>query len=64
MAGLAATAGIGFTVALFIADLAFTDADLTSSAKVGILAASLLAGALGYTQLRLAGRSAERADPV
>jgi len=36
-------AGIGFTVALFIAALAFPDATLVAGAKVGILAASLLA---------------------
>ena len=36
-------AGIGFTVALFIAALAFDDASLVAAAKVGILAASLLA---------------------
>jgi len=36
-------AGIGFTVALFIAALAFDDARLVAGAKVGILAASLLA---------------------
>jgi NhaA family Na+:H+ antiporter len=36
-------AGIGFTMALFVADLAFDDAALASQAKVGILAASLVA---------------------
>jgi len=45
--GLAALAGIGFTVALFIADLAYTDPALTDTAKIGILVGSLLAAALG-----------------
>ena len=36
-------AGIGFTVALFIAALAFTDPTLVAGAKIGILGASLLA---------------------
>ena len=40
-------AGIGFTVALFIAALAFDDATLVAGAKIGILAASLLAAVLG-----------------
>jgi NhaA family Na+:H+ antiporter len=52
VAGVALLAGIGFTVSLFITDLAFTaEADL-NAAKIGILAASVLAGVLGYTYLR------------
>ena len=45
--GVAALAGIGFTVSLFIADLAYTDAALVTQAKVGIFAASAAAAALG-----------------
>lgn len=45
-------AGIGFTMSLFIADLAFTDVELLASAKVGILAASIVAGSVGYALLR------------
>jgi NhaA family Na+:H+ antiporter len=44
---VAAVAGIGFTVSLFIADLAYADADLIAIAKVGILLASVVAGTLG-----------------
>ena len=44
--GLAATAGIGFTVSLFIAGLAFSDPLLTE-AKIGILGASLVAAVIG-----------------
>jgi Na+:H+ antiporter, NhaA family len=51
--GVAAVAGIGFTVSLFVADLAFTDPMLTAEAKVGIFAASLLAGTVGVAVLRL-----------
>lgn len=40
-------AGIGFTVALFVAELSFTDPHVTDASKVGILAASLLAALLG-----------------
>lgn len=45
--GLAAIAGIGFTVSLFVTSLAFTDPVLTDFAKVGIFAGSLLAGLIG-----------------
>jgi len=40
-------AGIGFTMSLFIAGAAFTDVVLLDQAKIGILAASLLAGLIG-----------------
>jgi Na+:H+ antiporter, NhaA family len=56
--GLAAIAGIGFTVSLFIAGLAFTDPLLTDLAKVGIFAGSLVAGALGAVVLLGARRPA------
>lgn len=49
--GLAALAGIGFTVSLFIADLAYDETTLTDSAKIGILSGSLAAALLGVTIL-------------
>lgn len=55
VAGVAVLGGIGFTVALFITDLAFHGRDLMNQAKVGTLAASLLAGAAGYVLLRFWG---------
>lgn len=45
--GMAALGGIGFTVSLFIAQLAYTDPETVSTAKMGILAGSLLSGLLG-----------------
>lgn len=51
--GASAVAGIGFTVSLFIAELAFDDGSLIAEAKVGILAASILAGLLGWFVFRL-----------
>jgi len=46
--GVSFLCGIGFTMSLFVANLAFpTQADLLSQAKLGILAASLVAGIVG-----------------
>jgi NhaA family Na+:H+ antiporter len=52
--GGAAVSGIGFTVALFIVDLAFDDPAVQSQAKIGILAGSLLAALLGGAIFRMA----------
>jgi NhaA family Na+:H+ antiporter len=43
---LGTVAGVGFTMALFIAQLAFTDAAMLSAAKLGVLMASAVAGVL------------------
>jgi NhaA family Na+:H+ antiporter len=57
IAGLGAVGGIGFTVSLFIAGLSFPgDELLTSDAKVGILAGSLLSALVGVAVLLLATR--------
>jgi NhaA family Na+:H+ antiporter len=51
--GVAALGGIGFTMSMFVSDLAFAgNEDLIFQAKVGILSASLIAGALGFIWLR------------
>jgi NhaA family Na+:H+ antiporter len=49
--GAGCLAGIGFTMSLFIAALAWTDESLIANAKIGILAASLLSGVIGYVLL-------------
>jgi NhaA family Na+:H+ antiporter len=46
--------GIGFTMALFIASLAFTDPGQLAAAKLGVLVASAVAGVTGYLWLRRA----------
>jgi NhaA family Na+:H+ antiporter len=53
--GMAALAGIGFTVSLFVAALAFEDDPARlDQAKLGVLAASMTAAALGAVILRSA----------
>lgn len=60
--GVAIVAGIGFTVALFVAALAYpADRALLDQAKLGVLAGSLLAGVLGAAVLRC---TAPWTDPV
>jgi len=57
--GVAFLGGIGFTMSIFVADLAFINSpELIFQAKVGILAASLFAGLFGYFWLRFVAKSA------
>ncbi|MEM6805938.1 MAG: Na+/H+ antiporter NhaA [Bacteroidota bacterium] len=52
--GVGLLSGVGFTMAIFIAGLAFGSApEFIDSAKIGILLGSLVAGVLGYVVLRL-----------
>ena len=65
LAGTAILGGIGFTMSLFIASLAFGDApEALTSAKLGTLAASLIAGVAGWTVLRFGGRRTASPTPV
>ena len=52
--GVGALSGIGFTISLFIANLAFPDAQRTEMASLAVLAASLVSALVGYTVLRSA----------
>jgi Na+/H+ antiporter NhaA len=54
MAG-ATLAGIGFTIALFITDLAFSDERLREQATIGILSGSIAAAVAGVVLLRVLG---------
>ncbi|MFP5451454.1 MAG: Na+/H+ antiporter NhaA [Thermoleophilia bacterium] len=56
LVGLGGLAGIGFTISLFVTNLAFDDADLLSAAKVGILAGSVMAAVVGVVTLLIAYR--------
>jgi NhaA family Na+:H+ antiporter len=51
--GYACLAGIGFTMSLFVAMLAFADSALVDAAKRGIIVGSLVAGVAGAVLLRM-----------
>ncbi len=50
--GAGILAGIGFTMSLFITNLAFIDEALINTAKVGIITASLISGIVGFILLK------------
>lgn len=60
--GIAMAAGIGFTVALFVTGLAFTDPLFTEEAKVGILGASAVAAILSGLVLSIAARRSSASE--
>ncbi|MGE0701345.1 MAG: Na+/H+ antiporter NhaA [Hyphomicrobiaceae bacterium] len=51
LVGVSMLAGIGFTMSLFIGILAFDDASFATSVRLGVLTASFIAAAVGYTIL-------------
>ena len=50
--GVSMLGGLGFTMSLFIANLAYEEENLVAAAKMGILIGSLIAGLFGYLVLR------------
>jgi NhaA family Na+:H+ antiporter len=63
IAGAGMLGGIGFTMSIFITNLAFTgNAELINSSKMAILCASVVAGAAGFVWLRLLGRTPSAAQ--
>jgi len=57
--GVAFLAGIGFTMSMFISDLAFKDESFKQIAKVGIMTASLLSAIIGMVWLSLTSKKPE-----
>lgn len=60
MLGASILGGVGFTMAIFVANLAYTDDALVAAAKLSILVASVLAGAIGFAFLFLQAKAAQR----
>ena len=61
--GVSMTAGVGFTVAIFVANLAFTDGAVVELAKLGIVVGSVVAAVGGYLVLRLTASDTTRPAP-
>jgi len=62
--GGAALSGIGFTISLFIVELALDDPALQEEARVGVLTASLISAVLGWSILRLGTRRRDGRGPA
>lgn len=60
VAGAGALAGIGFTMSMFVANLAFTTPVEAAQAKSAIFVASIMAGLLGFAILRLQAPASAR----
>ncbi len=53
--GVGFLGGIGFTVSIFISNIAFDHDALVDFAKLGVLGGSILSGTIGYALLRILG---------
>lgn len=62
LSGGAALCGIGFTISLFIVDLAISDEDAQNEARVGVLAASVLAFVIATVLFRISDALRPRED--
>jgi len=51
--GVSILGGLGFTMSLFITNLAYDDEAFIAAAKMGVILGSLIAGFFGYMVLRL-----------
>ena len=61
--GVGMLGGVGFTMSLFMANLAFRIAGVENEAKVMIMVASLVAGTLGYCWLRFVAPASGSSGP-
>ncbi len=64
MAGVAYLGGIGFTVSLFITDLAFENPAMVATSKVAILSASVVAAVAGALLLRKTAAPPDELGPI
>lgn len=58
--GLGLLAAIGFTMSLFVTQLAFTNEEYITQAKIGIFTASIIGGILGYTVLNKQAKKSQK----
>jgi NhaA family Na+:H+ antiporter len=58
--GISILGGLGFTMSLFINNLAYTDQSFIDSAKMGILIGSIITGIVGYFVLKTALKGVEK----
>lgn len=56
MWGVALLGGIGFTMSLFIGNLAFETSDQAAAVRIGVLSGSILSAVCGFLVLRFCGR--------
>ena len=57
--GVSLLGGLGFTMSLFIVNLAYTDSDYISASKMGVIIGSIIAGSLGYLVLRFTSKKVD-----
>ena len=57
--GVSLLGGLGFTMSLFIANLAYNNETLITASKMGVIIGSLVAGVLGYLILRFSLKKQE-----
>lgn len=60
--GVGFLAAIGFTMSLFITELAFVDEEYVTQAKIGILMASIIAGIIGFFYLKSISKSRKKPE--
>ncbi len=60
LSGVSILGGLGFTMSLFINNLAYTDQALIDSAKMGILIGSIITGVVGFLVLKSALKRSEK----
>lgn len=60
MFGAGILGGVGFTMAIFVANLAFDDPAIVTTAKLAILSASLIAGVVGFLVLFIQANAARK----
>ncbi|WP_434288092.1 Na+/H+ antiporter NhaA [Celeribacter sp. SCSIO 80788] len=58
--GVAALAGIGFTMSLFIGGLSFEDAFHMNEVRIGVLSGSVISAIIGFTVLKLAPTATDK----